>query len=53
MPHKFFDKNSTKLAHKSASIFFKNEKMSNQELAEELHEPIFRKCEKQKYTHPL
>ena len=31
----------------------KSETKSNQELAEEIHKPIIRKIEKQKYTHLL
>ena len=49
MAHKFFDKTSAggavTLANKSA---FKNEIMSNKEIAEELHQQIIRKFKKRK-----
>ena len=47
MVYKFFDKKSASPADKSASGgAIKNENMSNEELAEELHKPIIRKFKK-------
>ena len=46
MVYNFFDK-------KTSGATIKNEIISNKELAEELHKPIIRKFEKEKYTHLL
>ena len=49
MVYKFFDKKSALIEDKSASgSGIKNENISNQELAEELHEPIIKKFKKRK-----
>ena len=49
MVYKFFDeKNSAMRGNKFAGSGIKNESISNQELAEELHEPVIRKFEKRK-----
>ena len=50
--YKFFDKKSALLADKSTfSGAVRNENMSNQELAEELHKPIIRKFERRICRH--
>ena len=41
------------LDKKAASSAAKNKNMSDQQLAEELHKPIIRKFENEKYTHLL
>ena len=46
MVYKFFDK-------KTSGSGIKNENISNKRLAEELHKPIIRKFNKEKYTHLL
>ena len=45
----FFDKKaSATWANKFASSHIKNKNILNEELVEELHEPIIRKCDKKK-----
>ena len=44
MVYKFFDK-------RTSGSGIKNENMLHQALAEELHTPIIRKCEKEKHNH--
>ena len=46
MVYKCFDK-------KTSGGAIKNKNMSNKELAEELHKPIIRKFNKEKYNHLL
>ena len=46
MVYKFFDK-------KTSGSGIKNENISNKRLAEELHKPIIRKFNKEKYIHLL
>ena len=46
MVYTFFDK-------RTSGSGIENENILNQELAEELHEPINRKCNKKKYNHLL
>ena len=44
MVYKFFDKTTS-------GGTFKDENISNKELAQELHKPIIKKIKKRKYTH--
>ena len=46
-------KASATRANKFSGSRIKNENISNNELAEELHKPIMRKFKKKKYTHLL
>ena len=50
---RFFIKTSATCRNKFAGCSSKNENIWNKVLAEEFHEPIFRKLKNEKYTHFL